>query len=347
MTNNNKVLSLTTIAAISAILLVSVPGTAFGSGPPMLILNPDSFTGDAVQGQVINTPVDLEFEFEAGDEISGFTVTGECDDDISHIFNVDDPTSSVNVITADLEITIASGAVIGDVLHCKTSLQVNNSAGDLLSVAEFNILVTVIRDTLDIAPDNITLDAFPGQVLNVDVDFEFPFEAADDIIGDVSFAECDEEFGPISGDSPDIIGGETVITSEFEIPIEEDAAIGSSFHCVIRSHIVDDEGNRVSPIVPFEIWVNITPESVIDDLVEDVDDLGLNNGNTKSLTKKLEQAIKNITNEDPTDDAEACEKLQSFIDQLNAFVNAGKISPEQADPLIDVAESLIDSLCQD
>ena len=58
-------------------------------------------------------------------------------------------------------------------------------------------------------------------------------------------------------------------------------------------------------------------------LIADVEALDLNTGNINSLNKKLENAIKNITNEDPTDDAEACEKLQSFIDQLNAFVNSG------------------------
>ena len=138
-----------------------------------------------------------------------------------------------------------------------------------------------------------------------------------------------------------------MVTVHETITIASDAVIGTSVHCVITYHIENNLANRVSPFVPFEIWVNITPESVIEDLVEDVDDLGLNNGNTNSLSKKLEQAINNLTNEDPTDDAEACEKLQSFIDQLNAFVNAGKITQGEAGPLIDVAEALIDSLCQD
>jgi len=83
-------------------------------------------------------------------------------------------------------------------------------------------------------------------------------------------------------------------------------------------------------------------------IIEDVDALNdpdLNNGNINSLNKKLENAIKNITNEDPTDDAEACEKLQSFIDQLNAFVNSGKLDQGQVAPLIDAAQSLIDDLC--
>ena len=88
-----------------------------------------------------------------------------------------------------------------------------------------------------------------------------------------------------------------------------------------------------------------TPELKINGLIADVEALDLNTGNINSLNKKLENAIKNITNEDPTDDAEACEKLQSFIDQLNAIVNSGKLDQGQIDPLVDAAQSLIDDLC--
>jgi len=81
----------------------------------------------------------------------------------------------------------------------------------------------------------------------------------------------------------------------------------------------------------------------IEALIVDVDALQLNNGIKNSLTKKLVNAIKNIENEDPIQ--EACEKLQSFIDQLNALVNAGKLTPPQVETLIDGAASCIDFLC--
>ena len=85
----------------------------------------------------------------------------------------------------------------------------------------------------------------------------------------------------------------------------------------------------------------------IEGLIADVDALDLNNGIKNALTKKLVNAIKNITNEDPTDNAEACEKLQSFIDQLNAMVNSGKLTQGQVDPLINVATQCIWDLCLD
>ncbi len=90
-----------------------------------------------------------------------------------------------------------------------------------------------------------------------------------------------------------------------------------------------------------------TPEEKIDGLIGEVEALDLNNGNKNALTKKLSNAIKNITNEDPTDDSEACEKLQSFIDQLNAFVNAGKLELSEVEDMQNKAHQLIWDLCLD
>ena len=87
------------------------------------------------------------------------------------------------------------------------------------------------------------------------------------------------------------------------------------------------------------------PVEKINGLIEDVDVLDLNQGNKNALTKKLVNAIKNITNEDPTDDLEACEKLQSFIDQLNAMVNSGKLAEGDVEDLISDADECIGALC--
>ena len=89
------------------------------------------------------------------------------------------------------------------------------------------------------------------------------------------------------------------------------------------------------------------PEEQIEGLIADVEALDLNHGNTNSLVKKLANAIKNITNEDPTDDSEACEKLQSFIDQLNAFVNAEKLELSEVENIQNTAHQLIWDLCVD
>ena len=97
----------------------------------------------------------------------------------------------------------------------------------------------------------------------------------------------------------------------------------------------------VGPI-RFGTWTidALTPENQADEIIEEIENLGLNKGNENALTKKIENAIKNLTNDDPTDDSEACEKLEAFINQLNAFVNSGKLTQEQVDPLIGAAEFL-------
>ena len=96
-------------------------------------------------------------------------------------------------------------------------------------------------------------------------------------------------------------------------------------------------------------WLNppTTPVDKIEELIVEVDKLDLNAGNKNALTKKLDNAIKNITNEDPTDDAEACEKLQAFNNQLNAFVKSGKLDVSDTIDMFNSANDLIDELCPD
>jgi hypothetical protein len=81
-----------------------------------------------------------------------------------------------------------------------------------------------------------------------------------------------------------------------------------------------------------------SPEDQAEGLIDEIEDLGLNGGNENALTKKIENALKKLTNDDPTDDVQACGELDAFINQLNAFVNSGKLTQEQVDPLIDAAE---------
>lgn len=115
-------------------------------------------------------------------------------------------------------------------------------------------------------------------------------------------------------------------------------------------NFIFDGSFRAGQDLFFQAYYEIidTTEDQIEELIDGVNDLSdddLNQGNINSLNKKLEGAIKNITNEDPTDDSEACEKLQSFVDQLNAFVNSGKLDELQTTPLVESAEELIGDLC--
>lgn len=107
-------------------------------------------------------------------------------------------------------------------------------------------------------------------------------------------------------------------------------------------------GQDNSPWTKADGWLDVvSPVDKIEELIAEVDKLDLNAGNKNALTKKLVNAIKNITNEDPTDDAEACEKLQAFINQLNAKVKSDKLDSSDVEEMIDSASNLIDELCSD
>ena len=84
-------------------------------------------------------------------------------------------------------------------------------------------------------------------------------------------------------------------------------------------------------------------ENLIDQ-VNDLNDPDLNDGNKKSLTQKLENSLKNLQK---FEDEKACEKLFSFIDQLEAFVKAGKLEQGQVQNMIDQAFLCILALCTD
>ena len=61
----------------------------------------------------------------------------------------------------------------------------------------------------------------------------------------------------------------------------------------------------------------------------------------KPLLSKLREAIKNL---DRGRIRPAINKLRDFIDQLNALINSGELTAEQAQPLIDAANSIINQL---
>lgn len=87
----------------------------------------------------------------------------------------------------------------------------------------------------------------------------------------------------------------------------------------------------------FNITV-ISSQQQLQNLIDDVGDLGLNGGNTNALTSKLNNAI-NKLNQGKTN--AGVNQIQAFINQVNAFVNSGKLTQAQADDLIDAANAAI------
>ena len=77
----------------------------------------------------------------------------------------------------------------------------------------------------------------------------------------------------------------------------------------------------------------------VQSLIGNVKALGLKQGQENSLTKKLDAAIKHLEKDRTRG---ACQKLNDFIDQVNAFVSSGVLDPVDGQDLIHQAEDIRD-----
>jgi hypothetical protein len=106
-------------------------------------------------------------------------------------------------------------------------------------------------------------------------------------------------------------------------------------HDLQQNDLLSDYSQEVS-IAP------VTPEEAIDELIEEVEALvdggALNNGQGNGLVAKLNAALKKL---DKGNTNAAINNLEAFINQVQAFLNAGILTPEEAQPLIDAAEQII------
>jgi hypothetical protein len=86
---------------------------------------------------------------------------------------------------------------------------------------------------------------------------------------------------------------------------------------------------------------SFTPQDAINLLSDDITVLlesgSLNQNHANALLNKLESALDSLNqgNSQP-----ACNKIQAFINQVNAFVNAGTLSQTEGQALIDAAEAI-------
>jgi hypothetical protein len=80
----------------------------------------------------------------------------------------------------------------------------------------------------------------------------------------------------------------------------------------------------------------LTPAQAIPNIITKIEDLQgagvLNNGQANSLSVKLNHAIDSLTTK--PDQPTACNQLQSFVNEVNAYVSAGTLTPAQADKLL-------------
>lgn len=121
-------------------------------------------------------------------------------------------------------------------------------------------------------------------------------------------------------------------------------ASGSSFpHGVttVTCNVTDAAGNPGSCSFPVTVK---TPIEALQDLIAKVQAWvpPLNSGQANGLISKIDNAIKDLKNKD--NPAPACGKLGAFINQVQAFINNGTLTPAQGQPLIDCANMVLNAI---
>lgn len=87
-----------------------------------------------------------------------------------------------------------------------------------------------------------------------------------------------------------------------------------------------------------------SPPQQIQNLINTINQMNLNNNIKKSLTAPLNQAVNIIEDDNPNNDVSVCNQLNAFIQQVNAHTQNNRLTQEQANQLIQSAQSIQVSL---
>jgi alpha-tubulin suppressor-like RCC1 family protein len=108
------------------------------------------------------------------------------------------------------------------------------------------------------------------------------------------------------------------------------------------SGATDYAGNDNAVSIAYTV---ITPQAATASIIEEVDELlaleVVNEGQTTAMTRILEQVINQLDRERPS---AAVRLLEAFIREVNSFMTAGILSPEQGQSLIDAAQEIIGAI---
>jgi hypothetical protein len=91
-------------------------------------------------------------------------------------------------------------------------------------------------------------------------------------------------------------------------------------------------------VVVFEFAPQELIRSLIDEVEALVDGGSLNGGQANALIVKMENAIKNLDKDKANT---ALNNLNAFMNQVQAYINGGVLTPEEGQSLIDAAEAII------
>jgi len=147
----------------------------------------------------------------------------------------------------------------------------------------------------------------------------FAFSGIDDGSPDVDF-ECSLDAGTFAlCTSPATYGGLSLGIHSFNV------------------RAVDEVGNVDATPAQFT-WTVITPAQGISELIDYITETLP--GKATNLSAPLNNAHKRLTDTNPNNDVAACNNLNAFINQVNAGLNAGRLTDEQAASLIQSAEAI-------
>ena len=129
----------------------------------------------------------------------------------------------------------------------------------------------------------------------------------------------------------------------------EHSSTASSFDCqysssgsfTARGRIADKDGGFTDYTASVEV---LTAGEASDDLKEEVNDLGLTPEQEADLVTPLEN-IDTLTSDDNTqNDRAACQKVKSFVREVNGLERDGVLTEEEADALRDLAEIMLSGM---
>jgi hypothetical protein len=88
----------------------------------------------------------------------------------------------------------------------------------------------------------------------------------------------------------------------------------------------------------------LPPSQQIQNLINTINEMNLASSIRNSLTAPLNQAVNILENNIPTDDVSVCNKLNAFIQQVNAQTQNNRLTQEQSNQLIQAAQSIRNAL---
>jgi len=155
-----------------------------------------------------------------------------------------------------------------------------------------------------------------------------------------SFTDPGPDSWSATADYGDGSGPEALTLDGFLFQLGHRYATAGTFLATVV--VSDDDGGAGSDTVVVQVRsVEDSIQGLIAAVQGLVDGLRLNQGQGNSFISKLEAALKQLQNGNVTP---AINQLEAFVNEMTSYVQSGKLTPEEGQPLIDIANHIIAAL---